>query len=258
MPLETPQRPGVWVLRLLQQNARSRHSASAEATGAPHRPQTTLVTLAHERSRAAIGQWRGEAGCHLKLFRNEPVRFIVHGLWRPRIYPRQKAERPAAEDPLATPRFEDLFDAELRRLHSALCLLTGDPHDAEELAQDAFVRVWEQWGRVSVMADPTGYLYRTAMNGYRSRYRRALVALRAQFSPREAADSLAVIDDRDAVVRRLDRLTRNQRAAVVLLDLLDFTSKEAAAILNSTPGAVRTQASRGRAALRQTGGDPDA
>lgn len=165
---------------------------------------------------------------------------------------------PPDEDPGGPPTFEALFDAENRRLHSALCVLTGDTHEAEELAQDAFVRVWEHWDRVRVMADPTGYLYRTAMNGYRSRYRRALLAVRAQFTLREAADRLAVIDDRDAVVRRLGRLTRNQRAAVVLLDLLEFTSDEAASILRSTPGAVRTQASRGRAALRQTEGDLDA
>jgi RNA polymerase sigma factor (sigma-70 family) len=165
---------------------------------------------------------------------------------------------PPDEDAGAPPTFEALFDVEHRRLHRALCVLTGDPHEAEELAQDAFVRVWEHWDRVRAMADPTGYLYRAAMNGYRSRYRRALLALRAQFTPREAADSLSVVDDRDAVVRRLRRLTRNQRAAVVLLDLLEFTSEEAASILRSTPGAVRTQASRGRAALRQTEGDLDA
>jgi RNA polymerase sigma factor (sigma-70 family) len=175
-----------------------------------------------------------------------------------RDLPATDAERPPVEDPEAPPTFEGLFDAEHRRLHRALCVLTGDPHEAEELAQDAFVRVWEHWHRVRVMDDPTGYLYRTAMNGYRSRYRRALLALRSQFTQREAADGLAVIDDRDAVVRRLDRLTRNQRAAVVLLDLLEFTSEEAASILRSTPGAVRTQASRGRAALRQTEGDLDA
>jgi RNA polymerase sigma factor (sigma-70 family) len=172
--------------------------------------------------------------------------------------PATHAPRSPNEDSAPPPTFEVLFDAEHRRLHSALCVLTGDPHEAEELAQDAFVRVWEHWDRVRVMADPTGYLYRTAMNGYRSRYRRALLALRAQFTQREAADSLAVIDDRDAVVRRLRPLTRNQRAAVVLLDLLDFTSEEAASILRSTPGAVRTQASRGRATLRQTEGDLDA
>jgi RNA polymerase sigma factor (sigma-70 family) len=172
--------------------------------------------------------------------------------------PATDAMSPPADDSGVPSTFEGLFDQEHLRLHGALCLLTGDPHEAEELSQDAFVRVWEHWDRVRVMADPTGYLYRTAMNAYRSRYRRALLALRNPSPLREAPDSLSAIDDRDAIVRRLRHLTRTQRAAVVLLDLLDFTSEEAATILRSTPGAVRTQASRGRATLRKSEGDFDA
>jgi RNA polymerase sigma factor (sigma-70 family) len=139
-----------------------------------------------------------------------------------------------------------------------LCVLTGDRHEADELAQDAFVRVWERWDRVRLMSDPTGYLYRTAMNAFRSRYRRSLLALRVQLTHREPADDLQLVEERDAVVRRLGRLGRRQRAAVVLVDLLEFSSDEAASILGTTAGAVRTQASRGRAQLRQLEGEPDA
>ena len=38
--------------------------------------------------------------------------------------------------------------------------------------QDAFLSVWERWDRVGEMDDPLGYLYRTAMNLFRKRYRR--------------------------------------------------------------------------------------
>ncbi|HLA92885.1 MAG TPA: sigma factor, partial [Actinomycetota bacterium] len=75
-------------------------------------------------------------------------------------------------------RFEELFAAEQRRLYGALCLITRDPHEAEEIGQEAFARVWERWDRVGSMADPAGYLYRVAMNVLRSRYRRARVAAR--------------------------------------------------------------------------------
>jgi RNA polymerase sigma-70 factor, ECF subfamily len=153
--------------------------------------------------------------------------------------------------------FEELFESERTRLFGALCLLTGSRNEAEELSQDAFVRVWERWDRVGTMEDPAGYLYRTAMNLSRSRYRRSLVALRVSLSA-PAADALREVEDRDAVVRRLVRLTRKQRAAVILLDLLDFTSEEAGEILGIQPGAVRTQASRGRAELRRMEGDRDA
>lgn len=40
--------------------------------------------------------------------------------------------------------FEELFEAERTRLFGALCLLTGNRHEAEDLMQDAFVRVYER------------------------------------------------------------------------------------------------------------------
>ena len=57
-------------------------------------------------------------------------------------------------------------------------LVTGNAQEAEEMMQDAFGAVWERWDRVSVMDEPTGYLYRTAMNRFRSRLRRASRAAR--------------------------------------------------------------------------------
>ena len=44
--------------------------------------------------------------------------------------------------------------------------------------QDAFLTVWERWDRVGGMDDPVGYLYRTAMNLFRKRYRRAMLSVR--------------------------------------------------------------------------------
>ena len=44
--------------------------------------------------------------------------------------------------------------------------------------QDAFLKVWERWDRVGPMDSPEGYLFQTAMNLYRSRLRRMVVAVR--------------------------------------------------------------------------------
>ena len=52
--------------------------------------------------------------------------------------------------------------------------MTRNRHEAEDLTQDAFIRVLERWDRVAEMGDPHGYLYRTAMNNFRRRYGRAL------------------------------------------------------------------------------------
>lgn len=153
--------------------------------------------------------------------------------------------------------FEELFQVERTRLFGALCVLTGDRAEAEDLAQDAFVRIWSAWDRVGAMDDPTGYLYRTAMNGARSRYRRSALALRRQLRPRDHRDELSMVEERDVLIRGLGRLTHKQRAAIVLLDLLRFSSEEAGTVLGMQPGAVRTQASRGRAELRRQAGEDD-
>src|SRR5213082_1055541 len=95
--------------------------------------------------------------------------------------------------------FEEFFKDEHVRLLRALFLVTGTEHEAEDLMQEAFVKVWERWDRVRAMDDPTGYLYRTAMNAFRSRVRRALTAARRAVTMGEQHDDFARIDERDAM-----------------------------------------------------------
>ena len=156
---------------------------------------------------------------------------------------------PADETPAA--RFEGFFELERTRLFGALVLLTRDRDEAEELMQDAFLRVLERWDRVASMEDPPGYLYRTAMNLFRSRRRRAAVALRRVARPRSRSDELARVEGNDAAVRALATLSPRQRAAVVLVDVIGFTSEEAAEPLGVKASTVRVLVSRARAALRK-------
>src|SRR5436853_2061172 len=103
-------------------------------------------------------------------------------------------EAPVATETLA---FELFFEAERRRLFRALYVMTGNAHEAEELAQDAFLRIWERWERVGAMDDPVGYLYRTAMNLARSRSRRLIRAARAPFSAERPVEPYGPTDTRD-------------------------------------------------------------
>jgi RNA polymerase sigma-70 factor (ECF subfamily) len=155
------------------------------------------------------------------------------------------ADRPLLE-PVA---FEDLFAAESRRLFGALCLITRDPHEAEDIGQEAFVRVFERWDRVAAMVDPVGYLYRVAMNVFRSRYRRARLASRWLFSGHQT-DAIGEVDERDTISRLLGALTPRQRAALVLTTLLDYSSDEAGMILGMPGSSVRVLTTRARATLR--------
>ncbi len=158
-----------------------------------------------------------------------------------------------AEEPRS---FEAFFEAEHAGLFGALCLVTGNRSEAEEVMQDAFLRLWERWDRVSVMENPAGFLYRTAMNLFRNRYRRAALAVRRAISSAPTEDALATVEDRDVVVRALRELSPGQRAAVVLTGYVGLTSEEAGRALGMKAATVRTLAARARAAMRDKAGDP--
>ena len=148
--------------------------------------------------------------------------------------------------------FEAFFTAEHVRLQRALFLLTGNSGEAEELMQESFIAVWERWDRVGAMEDPTGYLYRTALNRQRSGLRRAARLARRAVASGAPVDAFAAADERDAVARALVLLPARQRAAVVLVELLGFDAASAAQILGVKDVTVRSLASQARASLRKT------
>jgi RNA polymerase sigma factor (sigma-70 family) len=153
--------------------------------------------------------------------------------------------------------FEAFFEAHQDRLFRALWLVTRNRDEAEEVMQDAFLRLWQRWDRVADGPDPVAYLYRTAMNVWRSRLRRAAVAVRKVVHQIQGYDEMAVVDQRDAVLRALMPLPPRQRAAVVLLDVLDLSSEQAGGALGIKPVTVRVLAARARATLAKEIGDRD-
>ena len=165
------------------------------------------------------------------------------------------AEPAKALEPADTSTFDEFVRAQHVRLFAAMCLVTGDRYEAEEVAQEAFVRVFERWNKVSAMEDPTGYLYRTAMNVFRKRYRRAALALRRTMHLAPARSGFEEVEDREVVVHALAQLPRDQRAALVVTALLGFNSEEAGRILGASPSTVRARATRARTALRERIGD---
>ncbi len=153
--------------------------------------------------------------------------------------------------------FESFYEAHERRLFGTLCLVTGDRSEAEELMQEAFLKMWERWDRLGDIEDLSAYLYRTAFNLFRSRLRRTMRAARRAIRPEHSVDAFERIDDREDLLAALRTLSPRQRAAVVLLDLLDLPSKEAGQVLGVKAVTVRTLASQARHALRGVMGEPD-
>jgi RNA polymerase sigma-70 factor (ECF subfamily) len=153
----------------------------------------------------------------------------------------------------ARARFDTFFEEERERLFQALYFVTGNRDDAEELTQDAFLKLWERWDRIDRIDDPTGYLFRVALNGFRMRRRHAAVALRNLLPVTEAPDGFREAEVRADVRDLLLRVTPRQRAALLLVDLLGYSSEQAARILRVRPSTVRSLATQGRRALRAEG-----
>jgi RNA polymerase sigma factor (sigma-70 family) len=151
--------------------------------------------------------------------------------------------------------FEAFFADHHEALFRAMWLLTRNRHEAEEVMQDAFLALWPRWDAVATGPDAVGYLYTTAMNVWRSRLRRAAVAVRKAVHQIPPDDELAVVEQRDAVVRALGPLPPRQRAAIVLMDVLDLSSGRAGEMLRIRPATVRVLAARGRARLAKEMGD---
>ncbi len=165
---------------------------------------------------------------------------------------RPQAEAPPIDESTRDPSesFEEFFAECYEPLLRALYLVSGDRHEAEELAQEACFRVYERWGRLQGTANPAGYAYRTAVNMRRSRLRRLGVAVRRTFR-RDEQDVFRSIDERDAIRRALAGIPAGQKEALVLLDWVGLSDREAAEILGIRPEAVRMRASRARRRLRE-------
>jgi RNA polymerase sigma-70 factor (sigma-E family) len=155
---------------------------------------------------------------------------------------------PREHDPVDS--FEAFFSERYEPLLRALYLLTGDRHEAEELAQEACFRVYERWERLRVTANPAGYAYRVALNAHRSRLRRLTAMARRRFRPSQP-DAIGASDERDAIRRALAKIPAGQRAALVLTEWIGLTDREAGEVLGIKVEAVRMRVSRARRRLRE-------
>jgi RNA polymerase sigma-70 factor (sigma-E family) len=122
-------------------------------------------------------------------------------------------------------------------------LMTGSSAEAEEIVQDAFVRVRTRIDRVD---NPSAYLRTAVVNGCRNRYRRILVE-RRHASPAQPATNDRVDEMSDA----LAALPTRQRAVIVLRYYAGMSEAEIADTLGCRPGTVKSLSHRGLAELRR-------
>jgi RNA polymerase sigma factor (sigma-70 family) len=159
----------------------------------------------------------------------------------------------AAEAAMDAPRtFESFFEDEMERLIRALSVITGSRAEAEDIAQDAFIRIYERWDQVKTMENPSGYLYRTALNRFRNETRRASQVVRRAVGLGPDRDVFEAVDDRDLAVKRLGTLPSRQRAALVLTEGLGFSGEETGRILGVKASTVWALTHQARESLKGT------
>jgi len=149
--------------------------------------------------------------------------------------------------------FRGFFAQHYERLCRLGFLLTGDPAQAEELAQDALVRTWRRWRQVGKPDNPETYARKVLVNRHRSLLRRALVEARYRFRNRPTEGSTDEHPE-DAIVlwAATRRLPLRQQAVLVLRYYEDLSEAEIARVLGIPVGTVKTLARRGLARLRRS------
>jgi RNA polymerase sigma-70 factor (sigma-E family) len=149
--------------------------------------------------------------------------------------------------------FRGFFAQHYERLCRLGFLLTGDPAQAEELAQDALVRTWRRWRLVGKPDNPATYARKVLVNRHRSLLRRALVEARYRYRDRPNEGSSDEHPE-DAIVlwTATRRLPPRQQAVLVLRYYEDLSEAEIARVLGIPAGTVKTLAHRGLARLRRS------
>lgn len=148
--------------------------------------------------------------------------------------------------------FESFFEAEYPRLFGTMCMATGNRADAEDVTQEAFLKLWARREELARLKSPVAYLYRTAFNLAHNRRRAARRAARRVLLHRPDPDPLQAADDRATLLPSLRSLPPRARSALILIDLVRMTSEEAGQILGVKPSTVRALATQARAELRRT------
>jgi RNA polymerase sigma-70 factor (sigma-E family) len=145
--------------------------------------------------------------------------------------------RPSRREPLAL--LHECHYSELVRLAFAL---TGDWGLAEDLAQEAFVRVWRGWANIRDQQSAPAYLRTTVVNLARRSLRRGLRERQAWSGIGDplSADPGTDID----LLRALARLPSGKRACVVLRYYLDLSEADTAAVLGVSVGTVKSQTAK--------------
>lgn len=157
-------------------------------------------------------------------------------------------------------RMAELYIRLAPRAQRLAFLLTGDEQLAQDVAQDAFVRLYGRWQDLRNPDAVDAYLRRTVVNLTHGHWRRRRVERR--YLDRHGRERLGVelqpdVEGRDELWRALGSLPPRQRAALVLRYYEDLSERQAADVLGCSLAAMKALTNRALESLRRDVGSED-
>jgi len=157
--------------------------------------------------------------------------------------------RSAEFEAAALPHLPDLYRAATR--------LLGDSARAEDVVQDVYLQAWKSFDQFQTGTNCRAWLFKILFYSIQH-YRRKWLNLRNIRESEEVLEHAVApappvpgqITDQD-LLAALDGVPQEFRAAILLVDVEEFSYKDAAAILNTPIGTVMSRLSRGRRLLRE-------
>ena len=154
----------------------------------------------------------------------------------------------------AEEEFDELYRISRDRLVVQITAICGDPTEARDFVQEAFVRAWTRWGRIATYEDPEGWIRRVAYRLAVGRWRRSRkLVLRADVHQ----ERMELPEEQVGVIDALQRIPVSERRALVLHHVCGLSVEDTAAELSAPIGTVKSWLFRGRAHLASELGDTE-
>ena len=148
----------------------------------------------------------------------------------------------------AEDKFDELYRTSRDRLVVQIASVTGDPSEARDFVQEAFIRAWTKWDQIGDYDDPEGWVRRVAFRLAVGRWRQARrLLLRATVHQ----DNVELPGEQQGLVDALQRLSSSERRAIVLHHIVGLSVDDVADELSAPVGTVKSWLARGRAHLAE-------
>lgn len=144
--------------------------------------------------------------------------------------------------------FEGFYARVWDQVHRAVAVGVGGADLASEATDEAMVRAYERWAKVSAMDNPEGWVYRTALNWARSRLRRRKYRSNSRI-PDVPLDDPEASDPR--LIEAIRHLPFHQREVVVARYLLDMSETQMAEAFDAPNGTIKSRLHRALGTLKE-------